>query len=86
MKNLFLLIFLGFTLSLYAQEEQYTSTIRGRILDQETKYPLPGVSVALYNNKDSLVNGTSSDKNGYYRIKNLSPVKTPNKHNRNTKG
>ena len=54
-------------LGLSAQE--YTQTIKGKIVDSESNYPLFGVTVALF--KDStVVQNTTTDEDGY-------PVRDP---------
>src|SRR4051812_14779522 len=67
MRNLFTLsLFFLFTISMSAQNNQ---TVRGQIVDKETKITLPAV-VTLY--KDStLITGASADFNGNYKMENV---------------
>lgn len=46
--------------------QEFTQTIKGRILDQQAKYPLAGVNIIVENNKS--IQGVTSDINGYYKI------------------
>jgi hypothetical protein len=68
MKKISLLIFLFlFSAIAFAQNKQ---TIRGQIVDKETKIPLPGVVLTLY--KDStLVTGGAADMDGNYKLENV---------------
>ena len=45
-------------------------TIKGRILDQDSKTPMPGVNVVL--GSEGPVKGVISDINGYFRFENVS--------------
>lgn len=58
---------LQFTL-LWAQNP--TQTIRGKVVDVDTKEPLIGVNVAVYMNNE-LISGAATDENGLYRIPNI---------------
>lgn len=67
MKRSLLMLLLLVPAALFSQTVQ---TIRGSIVDKESKAPLPGVSVRVY--KDStLVSGASSDMDGNYRLANI---------------
>lgn len=48
-------------------DELKVGTIKGQVLDTETKAPLPGVSVFIANTK----NGAKTNVDGYFSIKNL---------------
>jgi len=65
-KNLITLIFILFTTLNYSQ--QLTQTIRGKIVDADSKLPIPGVNIILL---DRPTLGTSTDVNGYYRLENI---------------
>lgn len=70
MKNLQLLlssILLLGTLSTTAQE--LTQTIRGRVVDAQSKFPLTGANIILQDTDP--IRGTTSDANGYYRLENV---------------
>ncbi len=65
-----LIVFFTFLLTTVTLVAQNTQTIRGRIVDKETKSPLPGVVVTLY--KDSAVaGGGAADVNGNYKLQNI---------------
>ena len=49
--------------------EQPKQTIKGQILDSDTKMPLVGVNVLL--GSEGPVTGTSTDENGYFRFENV---------------
>jgi hypothetical protein len=68
MKIKFTLLFSFFVQIIFAQN--FSQTIRGRVLDLDTKSPLPGVTIRVLNNADALM-GSSTDLNGYYEIKNV---------------
>ena len=48
---------------------QYTQTIRGKIVDSESNYPLIGVNVVVVDSNPMI--GAVSDDNGNYRLKNV---------------
>ncbi len=61
-----LIFLLLYTANTFAQN---TQTVRGQIVEKETKFPLPAV-VTLY--KDStLITGASADVNGNYKMENV---------------
>ncbi len=53
--------------SLEAQAQIPTQTIRGKVVDAETNFPLEGVTVALVN-EEGKARGSNTDKNGDYRF------------------
>jgi hypothetical protein len=55
--------------SLIAQER--TSAIRGKVIDKESRYTLPGVNVVILGTHPPI--GASTDIDGNYRIDNLPP-------------
>ena len=61
-----LLVLFG-TLSAFAQEVPCTHTISGRILDSDTKEPVPFATIRIVGN-DAY---TSSDTEGYFKIAGL---------------
>lgn len=61
MKQLFLLLLFALT----ARGQQLTQTVRGRILDQETRTPLPGATFLLAENGNT---GAVADADGYFRL------------------
>ena len=50
-------------------EAQLTQTIRGRVIDMESKFPLIGVNVVVLNS-DPLI-GAVTDEDGYYRLEKV---------------
>ncbi len=52
----------------YAQE--LSQTIRGVVLESDSRTPLPGASVAVYRDSQ-LIAGTTTDANGLYRIEEV---------------
>lgn len=68
MKNIFLFFFfLIFSINTLAQP---TQTVRGRLVDKESKFPLVGVAVLLVNNAPTPV-GTVTDTEGNFRLINV---------------
>ncbi len=65
--GLFIFVFSLLALSLTGQR---TQTIRGIVVDNDSKYPLIGVNVTLANAGDNLL-GASSDTDGTFRISNV---------------
>ena len=66
-KALFLLLFIF--LSDYAFTQTYTQTIRGKIVDIDSKTPIPGAAIVILNTSPQ--QGTSSDTEGKFRIENI---------------
>lgn len=46
-----------------------TQTVKGRVLDSNTKRPLPGTSIVLLNSNP--LQGTTTDLNGYFRLEKV---------------
>lgn len=55
--------------ALTVNSQDYTGVIRGKIIDEDTRRPLPGVNVAVKNGGD--FKGSSTDLDGNYRIENV---------------
>jgi CarboxypepD_reg-like domain len=55
---------------LCAKNLELTQTIRGKVIDQDSKFPLPGANVIILNSNPVL--GSSTDLNGKFVIKNVS--------------
>lgn len=62
-KHFFTLLILLAAISLFAQQ---TQTIRGKVLDKETRMPLAGASVVLLNSSPQ--KGVMSDREGNFRL------------------
>lgn len=54
-----------------ADTASYRLNIRGTVFENESLEPLQGASVKLYNAKDSLVGGQTTDKDGHYLLSNI---------------
>ncbi len=65
MKTLFSLLLIAFCLAT-AQAQQRTQTIRGRMVDTQSEFPLTGVNVIVLET-DPLI-GTASDLEGYFKL------------------
>lgn len=50
---------------------RYRLNIRGTVFDNELLEPMHGAAVKLFNSKDSLVGGQSTDKDGHYLLANI---------------
>jgi hypothetical protein len=60
----FLLFFFG---SVFAQN--YTQTVKGRVIDQDTKAPIFGAKVFILNTSPTF--GTTSDAEGYFSLEKV---------------
>jgi len=67
MKNAFFLCIL--LLGFFELKAQNTQTIKGQILDAQSKYPIIGASVLVLNSNPLV--GAVSDANGFYKIENV---------------
>lgn len=72
MKTRFLLFGILFfsSFSLLYSQGRITQNIRGRVVDQESQSPLPGVSIVL-GTDSSRSKGTITDENGLYRLEQV---------------
>ncbi|MDA3929464.1 MAG: TonB-dependent receptor [Prolixibacteraceae bacterium] len=71
MKQILLLV-IAITLSAFTfanNNAVYTQTVRGTIIDQDSKIPLIGVNVILLGSEP--ITGTSTDVNGNFRLENV---------------
>jgi len=69
MKNqlfLFLFLCLGFSSLAGPNEKEIVQNIKGRVLDEQSQTPLPGVNVVVEINNETF--GASTDFDGYYKI------------------
>lgn len=69
MKGKVLLLIALATFSLSATAQEYTGVIRGKIIDADTRQPIPGANVAVKKGDD--FKGASTDLDGKYRIENV---------------
>jgi hypothetical protein len=67
LKTFLLLVFLG---NLFALQAQNTGTITGKVVDKNSKQPLPYVNVVIKKNQ-AIVTGALTQENGTYTIKNI---------------
>jgi len=67
-KKTYFLLFFSFSISLFGQTH-LTQTVRGKVIDSESKTPITGVTVLISGYDDSLVSVTDAD--GIFRIKNV---------------
>jgi len=65
MKTTLTILFTFLTLAILAQE--LTQTVKGKIIDADTKVTLPGANVVLLNNAQ-IAQGTSSDADGNFKF------------------
>lgn len=65
-----IIIFIPLLLYVCATAQQFTSTIKGRVTDKESKQPLWGVNILVLNTNPPL--GAATDENGNFKIENIS--------------
>ncbi len=71
MKNIYLLLtFILLPFFAWSQTATATQTVRGKVVDRESKYPLLGVNVVLITDKGE-GNGTITEDDGTYRLDNV---------------
>ena len=56
-------------LSLSVNAQQFTNTIKGKVIDKDSHQPLFGVNVLLVNSNP--LRGASTDADGNFRIENV---------------
>lgn len=69
MRHFVFLVALLLTGSVFAQDE-ITQSIRGRVIDKDTRQPLPGVNIILMDDPEN-VTGTTTGPDGYYELAGL---------------
>ena len=68
-KRFIVLLFILITISCTGQSDIITQTIRGEIIDKDSKSPLPGATILITNTDP--VKGTSSNKDGKFRFEGV---------------
>ncbi|HAA12822.1 MAG TPA: hypothetical protein DCE41_14475 [Cytophagales bacterium] len=68
-KLMWLVLAMGCIFSVQAQ--QITQTIRGTVVDSESKFPLPGVNVVVLDNAGGVLKGAVTDIDGKFRIEEI---------------
>ncbi|MDD3876979.1 MAG: TonB-dependent receptor [Bacteroidales bacterium] len=67
---LYIFLFFLYTISpLFIYSQTLTQNIRGRVIDKDTKVPLPGANIIVLNS--SPLKGTVTDINGYFKIESV---------------
>ena len=69
MKKAFLIIFLTSLFYSILIAQDYTQTIKGKVVDIDTQIPLPGASIVIVNSDP--VKGTTTNLDGYYRLEKV---------------
>ena len=67
MKQLIIFIIISGLFPYYLSGQELTQTVKGKILDADTKAPLPGANVILLNDTQ-IVQGTASDFDGNFKL------------------
>ncbi len=67
-RQFFLLLLFFLSLNLSAQQD-FTQTIRGKVIDTDSRYGLPGVNIILLGSDP--LKGTSADENGAFVLKDV---------------
>jgi len=62
-----LICYFAFGFKLLAQN--YIQTIKGRVIEQDSKMPLPGATVVILNTQPQI--GTTTDENGYFKLERV---------------
>lgn len=68
MKKAITLLALMLAIAQPAKAQSLTQNIRGRVIDQQSETPLPGVNVFIISNKKI---GTTTDSDGYYLLQDV---------------
>ncbi len=69
MKNLTLILLFSIIIQNTSFAQNYTQTVKGKVVDKDSKAPLIGANVIIDNTQPVL--GTSADINGNFRIENV---------------
>ncbi|MBI2967402.1 MAG: TonB-dependent receptor [Bacteroidetes bacterium] len=64
------LLIISFPIDSFVSAQSATQTIRGRVIDSESKFPLPGAHVALITDTAHF-SGAATDEEGAFRIENV---------------
>jgi len=66
---LLLVVFLIYSSIVFAQNTEYTQTIRGKVIDKQSQQVLPGATVVLINSDPKV--GTITDFDGEFKLENV---------------
>lgn len=70
LKTLFpLLLILALTAAMQLSAQTLTQTVRGQVMDQDTKMPLAGATVTVVDS--AIIGGALTDEEGYFRIADI---------------
>ncbi len=69
MKSKGIIIFFLFSVAIAGYGQQITQTVRGRVMDKDSRIPLPGANLII-DGSDPLI-GTTTDENGYFTFGKL---------------
>lgn len=69
MKKIILLFILVHGFSTFLIADNFTQTIKGRVMDKQAQFPLPGANIVVLNTNPLM--GAVSDENGYFKISNI---------------
>ncbi len=69
MKALKILFIIGLLFASILARAQSTQTVRGQIVDKDSKYPIIGANIVILDT-DPII-GTATDADGYYRMENV---------------
>ena len=69
MKNLIIKSIISLVLTMFSQAQQLTQSVRGRVIDQDSKMPSVG-AVVMVVGSDPLI-ATATDVDGYYKLENV---------------
>ena len=69
MKHFTITFLLTFRIASHLFAQQLTQTVKGRVVDQQSKSPVIGASVLIANSNPVL--GSTTDMDGYFKIANV---------------
>ncbi len=69
MKHIILVLILSLAIGHQLCANNYSQTVRGRVVDQDTKIPLPGVNIVILDSDPP--QGASTNADGYFKIENV---------------
>jgi len=69
MKKLILTVLFSITLAIVVFGQNLTQTVRGKVIDADSRLPLPYVTVVLLNGSET--SGTVTDDNGYFKMEEI---------------
>lgn len=69
--NKLLLLFITTSITVVGFTQTYTQTVRGKVYDDETQFPIPGAKIQIFTSDTTLLLRAKADPDGLFEINNV---------------